>query len=54
MTKLIYIISNVSDKIERFAGSPYCIYSIFRYLFNNTLFLLMYILALIIVKVFLL
>ena len=25
MTKLIYIISNVSDKVERLAGSPYCI-----------------------------
>lgn len=126
MTKLIYIISNVSDKIERIAGSPYCIvngkpesivsdkikidmdvnslnielgyhqrgmkrrvnlkaqiknnsqdmyyiykvpflldgtgklkqvskkhyciYSIFRYVFNNTLFLLVCILALIIVK----
>ncbi len=25
MTQLIYIISNVSDKIERIAGSPYCI-----------------------------
>lgn len=129
MSKLIYIISNVSDKVERFVGSPYCIvngnpesivsdkikidrdvnsldielgyqqlgmkkrvylkaqiknnsqdmyyiykvpffingtgklkqvskiryciYSIFRYLFNNTLFLLVYILALIIVKAFL-